>query len=380
MKVNGCTNMRVLHAKCSKQWGPLFWSHKVTWHKCCWKPACPFMSHRRHQTAGPHWTKWVSVWHFRTFWENPQIRNRRERERERAGDFPKHNSSTTACWKQAVKADTLPHSQPLLRVLLLITTMVFHLAAEPWDPWCTVLDTIFTDSHSPTQITVFSLIRDPKHNRRLCCLTPIFHPRMTWRSFKWSFIPKLIWLISFLKDLLTDEQLDLNQSATTACCNGSRIPYTLNKSHIFFFSNLSPEGNILSKAELNLSHVYDFQKLHEATHPRSFPDHASYPVALVEERVVDGGETGILEEEATLQALPLQGGVVLPLKGLDGGEHPAALEQSWTHSENLSNKVLLPVPEPSSNPLCYFHSQRSWGGRKSMGLLYRKKREREKAH
>lgn len=70
------------------------------------------------------------------------------------------------------------------------------------------------------------------------------------------------------------------------------------------------------------------QKLQKATYPWSFPDHASYPVALVEERVVDRGEPGILEEEATLQALPLQGGVVLPLKGLDGGEHPAALEES----------------------------------------------------
>lgn len=86
------------------------------------------------------------------------------------------------------------------------------------------------------------------------------------------------------------------------------------------------------------------RELHQATHPRPFPDHASYPVALVEERVVDRGETGILEEEATLQVLPLQGGVVLPLKGLDGGEHPAALEESGRHLENhLSHREQTPL-------------------------------------
>lgn len=76
-----------------------------------------------------------------------------------------------------------------------------------------------------------------------------------------------------------------------------------------------------------------------ATHPRPLPHHTSDPVALVEERVVDGGEAGILEEEAALQALPLQGGVVLPLKGLDGGEHAAALmEESQRSSETSSPK------------------------------------------
>lgn len=46
MKVNWCTNMRVSHAKSSKQWGPLFWSQKVTWHECCWKSAYPFFFHK----------------------------------------------------------------------------------------------------------------------------------------------------------------------------------------------------------------------------------------------------------------------------------------------------------------------------------------------
>lgn len=118
----------------------------------------------------------------------------------------------------------------------------------------------------------------------------------------------------------------------------SKSPIPCTHYNFFLCSNLSSELNILSKLELNLSHPYDFQKLHKATYPRSFPDHASYPVALVEERVVNCGEPGILKEEATLQALPFQGGVVLPLKGLDGGEHPAALEESWRHSENLSNR------------------------------------------
>lgn len=113
------------------------------------------------------------------------------------------------------------------------------------------------------------------------------------------------------------------------------------------------------------------QKLREATHPRPLPDHASYPVALVEERVVDGGEAGVLEEEAALQALPLQGGVVLPLEGLDGGEHPAALGESRTHSERLPNTggtLFLAVPLPSSSRLWF--GQCSRGGRMSMGLLY----------
>lgn len=49
----------------------------------------------------------------------------------------------------------------------------------------------------------------------------------------------------------------------------------------------------------------------------------SDPVALVEQRIVSGGETGVLEEDAALQTLSLQGRVVLPLEGLRRGEHAA---------------------------------------------------------
>lgn len=49
----------------------------------------------------------------------------------------------------------------------------------------------------------------------------------------------------------------------------------------------------------------------------------SNSVALVKKGVVCGGEAGILKEQATLQALPLQGGVLLPLEGLHWSEHTA---------------------------------------------------------
>lgn len=97
--------------------------------------------------------------------------------------------------------------------------------------------------------------------------------------------------------------------------------------------------HILGPKSENIRHIWFAKKPHTATHPRPLPHHTSDPVALVEERVVDGGEAGILEEEAALQALPLQGGVVLPLKGLDGGEHAAALtEESQRSSQTSSPK------------------------------------------
>lgn len=66
--------------------------------------------------------------------------------------------------------------------------------------------------------------------------------------------------------------------------------------------------------------------MHKPTYPRPLPDHTSDPVALVKERVVKGREAGVLKEQATLQALPLQGGVLLPLEGLHCSEHTAALK------------------------------------------------------
>lgn len=49
----------------------------------------------------------------------------------------------------------------------------------------------------------------------------------------------------------------------------------------------------------------------------------SDPVALVKQRIISSGETGVLEEDAALQTLSLQGRVVLPLEGLRRGEHAA---------------------------------------------------------
>lgn len=202
---------------------------------------------------------------------------------------------------------------------------------------------------------MFLLIRDPKHNRRLCCLSVIHFIRAISKSL--SSIPdflgaasrdhlfqNLTWWICFhlifwqtINDLINPNQMYSPWKVITICCDGSKIPYTL---FTLFSFQICPLKWIFCRNQ-NSSVTFDLQKLHKATHPRPLPDHASYPVALVEERVVDGGEAGILEEEATLQALPLQGGVVLPLKGLDGGEHPAALEESWRHSEHLRNKKLF---------------------------------------
>lgn len=57
-------------------------------------------------------------------------------------------------------------------------------------------------------------------------------------------------------------------------------------------------------------------KLHKKTYPRPLPDNTSNSVALVKERVVGGREARVFKQQATLQALPLQGGVLLSLKGL----------------------------------------------------------------
>lgn len=78
--------------------------------------------------------------------------------------------------------------------------------------------------------------------------------------------------------------------------------------------------------------------LYQLTYPRPLPDHMSDPVALVKERVVRGREAGVLEEKATLQALPLQGGVLLALKGLHWSEHTAALRNTkLTSKGNIQN-------------------------------------------
>lgn len=79
-------------------------------------------------------------------------------------------------------------------------------------------------------------------------------------------------------------------------------------------------------------------------YPRSLPDDTSDPVALVKERVVNGREAGVLKEEATLQTLPLQGGVLLPLKGLHRSEHPAALKKTTQvrRKNTGQNTVRLP--------------------------------------
>lgn len=144
MKVNWCTNMRVSHAKSSKQWGPLFWSQKVTWHECCWKSAYPFFFHK---TQLVHTLVKVSLLESPQMpEENPQVGNKREngwlsktrlimaaqckKGQQLLSTQIKTRVTTTARWKQAVKVDTLPHSQPLQRVSLLITTMVFHRAPE----------------------------------------------------------------------------------------------------------------------------------------------------------------------------------------------------------------------------------------------------------
>lgn len=202
---------------------------------------------------------------------------------------------------------------------------------------------------------MFLLIRDPKHNRRLCCLSVIHFIRAISKSL--SSIPdslgaasrdhlsqNLTWWICFhlifwqtINDLINPNQMYSPWKVITICCDGSKIPYTL---FTLFSFQICPLKWIFCRNQ-NSPVTFDLQKLHKATHPRPLPDHASYPVALVEERVVDGREAGILKEEATLQALPLQGGVVLPLKGLDRGEHPAALEDSWRHSEHLRNKKLF---------------------------------------
>lgn len=65
------------------------------------------------------------------------------------------------------------------------------------------------------------------------------------------------------------------------------------------------------------------QREPKPVYPRPLPRHVSDPVALVKQRIVSGGETGILEEDAALQTLSLQGGVVLPLEGPHRGEHAA---------------------------------------------------------
>lgn len=57
-------------------------------------------------------------------------------------------------------------------------------------------------------------------------------------------------------------------------------------------------------------------QLYQLTYPRPLPDHTSNPVALVKQGVVGGREAGVLEQQAALQTLPLQGEVLLPLKGL----------------------------------------------------------------
>ena len=52
--------------------------------------------------------------------------------------------------------------------------------------------------------------------------------------------------------------------------------------------------------------------------------HTSDPVALVKEGVIHCGEAQVLEQQAAGKALPLQGGVLLPLEGLHRREHPTA--------------------------------------------------------
>lgn len=81
--------------------------------------------------------------------------------------------------------------------------------------------------------------------------------------------------------------------------------------------------------------------LDQSTYPRPLPDDTSDPVALVEERVVYGRKAGILEEQAALQALPLQGGVLLPLEGLHRREHPAALKRQVTKPWQITDLMLL---------------------------------------
>lgn len=79
----------------------------------------------------------------------------------------------------------------------------------------------------------------------------------------------------------------------------------------------------------------NYVKVTLLTYPRPFPDHTADPVSLVKQWVICGGEAGILKEEAALQALPLQGGVMLPLEGLHRGEHAAALKKR-KHQRQLS--------------------------------------------
>lgn len=63
--------------------------------------------------------------------------------------------------------------------------------------------------------------------------------------------------------------------------------------------------------------------LFQDIYPGPLPHHMSDPVALVKQRIISSGEAGVLEEDAALQTLSLQGGVVLPLEGLGRGEHAA---------------------------------------------------------
>lgn len=90
---------------------------------------------------------------------------------------------------------------------------------------------------------------------------------------------------------------------------------------------------------------------HKPTHPRPLPDHTPDPVALVEERVVGGGEAGVFKQEATLQALPLQGGVLLPLKGLHRGKHPSALRGKPARNSES---------DPPHSDICITSSYRCW--------------------
>ncbi|PWA24422.1 hypothetical protein CCH79_00011911 [Gambusia affinis] len=106
------------------------------------------------------------------------------------------------------------------------------------------------------------------------------------------------------------------------------------------------------------------------THLRPLPDHTSNPVALVKKRVVSGGEARVFKQEATLQALPLQGGVLLPLKGLHRGKHPSALRgiTQVTRSDRFLYTVRIgqggrkgwvrhTIPDPNQRSHCLRHHQ-----------------------
>lgn len=77
---------------------------------------------------------------------------------------------------------------------------------------------------------------------------------------------------------------------------------------------------------------------------------------MVKKRLVSGAEAGVLEEEAALETLTLQGGVVLPRKGLHRGEHAAGDQRDQraqgrhSHSGSFSWVIDHIITLPALNP------------------------------